>query len=184
MHFYPSSSLDAARERETEVAQWLAISIIIGATWSTLHNVAFWLTYILVMNEIRNFFPFLSQSFPLSVVFLSILIQTSFFFFFETRRFERHAGSYRDPSSHILSNTLTRILCLSLVPTLSAKVDPGNNGQQRHSPWCLAMSHSRHIGQNRPQKPVNNHIKENQGSQMCSEQLHISKSIYNPVPSI
>lgn len=106
------------------------------------------------------------------------------FFFFLNHRFERHLSSYIDPSSHVRLNTLTRILCLSLVPILSAKVDPGNNGQQRHSPWCLAMSHSRHIGQNRPQKPVNNHIKESRGSQMCSEQLHVSKTVYNPTPSI
>ena len=40
------------------------------------------------------------------------------------------------PGSHIHThpNTLTHILCLSLVPILSAKVDPGNNGQQKHSP--------------------------------------------------
>lgn len=173
-----SSSFDAVRESETEAAPWPVISIIIGSPWKYPSSCG-----ILVhMNEMRYFFPFPSQSLPLSVVFLSLLTQT--FFFFLNHRFERHLSSYIDPSSHVRLNTLTRILCLSLVPILSAKVDPGNNGQQRHSPWCLAMSHSRHIGQNRPQKPVNNHIKESRGSQMCSEQLHVSKTVYNPTPSI
>lgn len=50
--------------------------------------------------------------------------------------------------------TLTRILYLSLIPTLMAKVDPGSKGRHRHSPNWWAKLRSRQHGTRAPRIPA------------------------------
>lgn len=102
-----SSSFDAVRESETEAAPWPVISIIIGSPWKYPSSCG-----ILVhMNEMRYFFPFPSQSLPLSVVFLSLLTQT--FFFFKPQVWKTFKFLYRSKFTCTFKHTYPYFMSLS-----------------------------------------------------------------------
>lgn len=69
----------------------------------------------------------------------------------QTRDTKEHQYSLPSGSFRL---TLTRILYLSLIPTLMAKVDPGSKGRHRHSPNWWAKLRSRQHGTRAPRIPA------------------------------
>lgn len=99
---------DAVRDRETEAAHWPNISIIIGTPWKYLSSCGI----LVPMNEIRNFFPFLSQSSTKSGVFKHSH-PDFFFFFFKPRVWKTFRFLYRSKFTYTFKHTYPYFMSLS-----------------------------------------------------------------------